>query len=191
MLLLVGLGNPGERYQNTRHNAGFLALDRIVDRHNFTPPRARFQGEVREGVIDGIKCLALKPMTFMNLSGQAVGEAMRFYKLAPADVLVIYDELDLAPGKIRMKTGGGHGGHNGLRDINAHIGDGYRRMRIGIGHPGHKELVTPYVLSNFAKTDQEWLDPLFDAIATEIGWAVKGDDARFATAVALHLNTKK
>lgn len=191
MQLIVGLGNPGDRYQNNRHNIGFMAVDRIGDDYGFGPARTRFQGEVREGVIAGEKCLLLKPQTFMNKSGQSVGEAIRFYKLEPDQILVIYDELDLAPGKIRMKLGGGHGGHNGIRDIHAHIGPHYRRLRIGVGHPGSKEQVTGHVLSNFAKADQSWLDPLLDAISSEIPWVIKGDEARFSTAVALKLGKDK
>lgn len=187
MYLIVGLGNPGDRYQNNRHNIGFMAVDHIADRYGFSAPRTRFQGIAREGTIAGEKCLILKPQTFMNKSGQSVGEAARFYKLEPDQILVIYDELDLAPGKIRMKLGGGHGGHNGIRDIHAHISPHYMRLRIGVGHPGSKEKVTGHVLSNFSKEDANWLNPLLDAISDEIPWVIKGDEARFTTAVALAL----
>lgn len=138
MLLIVGLGNPGSQYAHNRHNIGFMAVDAIHRRHGFSPWRRKFQAELADGTLEGEKVILLKPMTYMNESGRSVGEAVRFYKLAPCDVLVLHDELDLPPGKVRMKTGGGHGGHNGLRSITAHIGDGYRRMRLGIGHPGNK-----------------------------------------------------
>lgn len=187
MYLIVGLGNPGDRYQNNRHNIGFMAADHIADSYGFSAPRTRFQGITREGTIAGEKCLILKPQTYMNKSGQSVGEAARFYKLEPDQILVIYDELDLAPGKIRMKLGGGHGGHNGIRDIHAHISPHYIRMRIGVGHPGSKEQVTGHVLSNFSKEDKNWLDPLLKAISDELPWVIKGDEARFTTAVALAL----
>jgi len=187
MFLIVGLGNPGDRYHNNRHNIGFIAADHIADSYGFSAPRTRFQGITREGTIAGEKCLILKPQTFMNKSGQSVGEAARFYKLEPDQILVIYDEMDLAPGKIRMKLGGGHGGHNGIRDIHAHISPHYIRMRIGVGHPGSKEKVTSHVLSNFSKEDKNWLDPLLKAISDELPWVIKGEEARFTTAVALAL----
>ena len=173
MLLLVGLGNPGPRHADNRHNIGFMALDRLVERHGVSPWRKRFQGEMAEGRLTGkgsggaAKVLALKPMTFMNESGRSVGEAMRFYKLAPADVVVFHDELDLAAGKVKVKLGGGVAGHNGLRSIASHIGPDYRRVRLGIGHPGHKEKVLGHVLGDFAKADQDWLDRLLDAVAAE------------------------
>lgn len=185
MLLLVGLGNPGSRYAGNRHNVGFMAVDRIHDRHGFPAWRARRTAETAEATLAGDKVLLLKPQTYMNESGQAVGEAMRFYKLSPSDVVVIYDELDLPPGKFRMKAGGGHGGHNGLRSVNAHIGEGYRRLRIGIGHPGHKDAVVPYVLHDFAKAEADWLDPLLDAIADHADLLVSGKDASFANKVHL------
>jgi PTH1 family peptidyl-tRNA hydrolase len=168
MLLLVGLGNPGARHQRQRHNAGYMAVDEIVRRHSFGAWRKRFQGETSEGLLGGVRTVALKPMTFMNLSGQSVGEAARFLKLELDQIVVIHDELDLAPGKVRVKKGGGAGGHNGLRDIDAHLGRDYRRVRIGIGHPGHKDLVLTYVLQDFAKDEREgWLPKVIDAIATE------------------------
>ncbi len=164
MLLIVGLGNPGSRYAANRHNIGFMAVDEIVRRHCFSPWRQRFQGDVAEGRLDGEKTMALKPRTYMNESGRAVGEAMRFFKLRPEDVVVFHDELDLAPGKLRVKRGGGHAGHNGLRSIIAHIGPDFRRVRIGIGHPGDPARVTGYVLGDFAKSDREWSEPLLEAI---------------------------
>ena len=153
MQIFVGLGNPGGQYAGNRHNIGFMAVDRIAEAHGFGPWKSRFQGRVAEGRLGGDKLLLLKPDTFMNRSGQAVGEAMRFYKLAAEDVTVFHDELDLAPGKCRVKTGGGHAGHNGLRSIHGHIGEAYHRVRLGIGHPGRKELVSGYVLHDFAKAD--------------------------------------
>src|SRR6056297_3617388 len=155
MLLFAGLGNPGTKYAGNRHNIGFMALDRIAADHGFGPWKAKFQGEIAEGRLGGEKLLLLKPMTYMNLSGQSVGEAMRFYKLAPGDVTVFHDELDLAPGKVRVKTGGGHAGHNGLRSIHQHIGESYARVRLGIGHPGRKELVSHYVLQDFPKSERD------------------------------------
>ena len=183
MLLLVGLGNPGEKYKRHRHNVGFMAVDAIADACGFGPARAKFQGEIREGEIGGRKALVLKPKTYMNESGQSVGAAMRFYKLAPADVVVFHDELDLAAGKIKAKQSGGNAGHNGLRSIDEHIGNEFRRVRIGIGHPGDKTRVTGHVLGDFSKSDCDWLDPLLAAMAKSAGFLVEGD-ARFATAVA-------
>ncbi|MFN0025379.1 MAG: aminoacyl-tRNA hydrolase [Parvularculaceae bacterium] len=183
MLLLVGLGNPGETYQRHRHNVGFMAVDAIADAHRFGPARRKFQGELREGEIAGAKALTLKPLTFMNDSGQSVGAAMRFYKLAPADVIAFHDELDLGAGKIKAKIGGGLAGHNGLRSIADHIGPDFRRVRIGIGHPGDKARVTGHVLGDFAKADQIWLAPLLEAMAKAAPHLIDGD-ARFAGAVA-------
>lgn len=183
MLLLVGLGNPGEKYRRHRHNVGFMAVDRIADAFSFGPSRNKFQGELREGEIAGEKTLTLKPQTYMNDSGQSVGAAIRFYKLSPADVVVFHDELDLAAGKIKAKSGGGNAGHNGLRSIDDHIGNDFRRIRIGIGHPGDKARVTGHVLGDFAKADAEWLDPLLDALAKSAVFIAEGD-ARYATAVA-------
>jgi len=170
MLLIAGLGNPGPKYAHNRHNIGFMAADEIFRRHRFSNWQKKFQAEIADGVIDGEKVLLIKPQTFMNLSGQSVGEAMRFYKLTPADLVVIYDELDLNPGKLRIKTGGGSGGHNGIKSIDSHMqsfpgGQNYRRMRLGIGHPGAKELVHNYVLGDFAKADNEWLDTLLGAVS--------------------------
>jgi len=185
MRLFVGLGNPGTKYQGNRHNIGFMAVDRIAADHGFAPWRARFQGLASEGTLGGEKVVLLKPGTFMNLSGQSVGEAMRFYKLTPAEVTVFHDELDLAPGRCRTKTGGGHAGHNGLRSIHAHIGEAYDRVRLGIGHPGDKDRVAAYVLSDFAKADQDWLDDLLRGISDGAAALAAGDPQRFMNAVAL------
>jgi PTH1 family peptidyl-tRNA hydrolase len=190
MLLLVGLGNPGGKYDRHRHNVGFMAVDAIADAHRFGPARRKFQGELREGALAGEKAIALKPLTYMNDSGQSVGAAMRFYKLAPANVVVFHDELDLAAGKIKAKQGGGNAGHNGLRSIDDHIGPDFRRVRIGIGHPGDKTRVTGHVLGDFAKADRDWLDPLLAAMAKAAPFLVDGD-ARFATAVAQTLAPPK
>jgi len=191
MLLLVGLGNPGPEYAHNRHNIGFMAVDEIVRRHGFAPWRARFQGLIAEGRLGSEKVLALKPLTYMNRSGAAVGEAMRFYKVSPAETVVFHDELDLAAGKLRMKQGGGHAGHNGLRSIDAHIGSGYRRCRLGIGHPGDKELVLGWVLHDFAKADREWLEPLLAAIGEAGPLLTAGNDAAFASKIALLLQPPK
>lgn len=186
MLLLVGLGNPGPRYAANRHNIGFMAIDRIAARHRFGPWRSRFQGAVAEGVLGGVKTLLLKPATYMNESGRAVGEASRFLKIPIADVVVLHDELDLAPGKMRMKVGGGNAGHNGLRSITAHIGNDYRRVRLGIGHPGAKELVHGYVLSDFGKAEQQgWVAALTDAVADHAELVALNEDASFQNKVHL------
>lgn len=185
MQLLVGLGNPGTKYANNRHNIGFMALDQIARDHGFGPWKSKFQAELSEGRLGSEKVLLLKPQTFMNLSGQSVGEAMRFYKLTPEDVMVLHDELDLAPGKVRVKQGGGHAGHNGLRSIHAHIGADYGRVRLGIGHPGRKELVAGYVLRDFAKADQDWLDDVLRGISDGATHLAGGDGGKFMNAVAL------
>lgn len=185
MILFVGLGNPGGKYAANRHNIGFMALDRIASDHGFGPWKTKFQGEIAEGMLGSEKALLLKPQTFMNLSGQAVGEAMRFYKLTPAEVIVFHDELDLAPGKVRCKTAGGHAGHNGLRSIHQHIGADYHRVRLGIGHPGHKDKVAPYVLSDFAKAEQGWLDDVLRGVSDGAPDLAAGDPGRFMNAVAL------
>ena len=187
MLLIVGLGNPGRRYAGNRHNIGFMAADEIHRRHGFSAWRARFQGEISEGRLDGEKTVLLKPATFMNESGRSVGEAMRFFKLSPADLVVIYDELDLPPGKVRMKTGGGAGGHKGIRSLIAHIGADFRRMRLGIGHPGRKDLVNSYVLHDFAKSDRDWLDAVLAAIAGSAPPLAVGEDSTFMNKVHLGL----
>ena len=190
MKLFVGLGNPGAKYARNRHNVGYMAVDRIHDDHGFSPWRSKFRGQVSEGRLGGEKVILLKPETFMNLSGEAVGEAMRFYKLSPEDVVVFHDELDLAPGKVRVKKGGGHAGHNGLRSIHQHIGPDYTRVRIGIGHPGHKDLVARYVLHDFARADQEWLDDLLRGVSEGAPDLARGDGGRFMNAVALRMNPR-
>lgn len=187
MLLIAGLGNPGSQYATNRHNIGFMAADEIHRRHGFSPWTKKFHALIADGIIDGEKTILIKPQTFMNLSGQAVGEAMRFYKLALSDLIVIYDELDLPSGKVRVKMGGGSGGHNGIKSIDAHCGKDYRRVRVGIGHPGVKEMVTNHVLGNFAKADSEWVEPLLDAIAANAGLLAKKDDAGFMNRISLAL----
>lgn len=185
MLVIAGLGNPGTKYANNRHNVGFMAADAIVRRHSFSPWAKKFQALVCEGKLGGEKVLIVKPQTFMNNSGQSVGEALRFFKLGPESLVVLYDELDLAPGKVRVKTGGGAGGHNGIRSIDSHIGPDYRRVRIGIGHPGDKARVTGHVLGDFAKSDAEWLDPLLDAIADNAPLLAADDESGFMNRIAL------
>ncbi|MEX0956555.1 MAG: aminoacyl-tRNA hydrolase [Rhizobiaceae bacterium] len=185
MRIIAGLGNPGQKHQNQRHNVGFMAADAIARRHSFSPWSKKFQGLVAEGNLGGEKVLIIKPQTYMNLSGQAVGEAMRFYKLGLDDLIVLYDEIDLAAAKVRVKTGGGSGGHNGIRSLDAHCGAGYRRVRIGIGHPGVKELVHGHVLGDFAKADADWLEPLLDAVADAAPMLVAGDDNGFMNKVSL------
>lgn len=187
MKLFVGLGNPGAKYARNRHNIGFLALDRIAGDHGFAPWRGKFQGRVSEGRLGREKVILLKPETFMNLSGQSVGAAMRFYKLAPGDVTVFHDELDLAPGKCRVKTGGGHAGHNGLRSIHQHIGPEYQRVRLGIGHPGDKNRVAAYVLHDFAKADEAWLDDVLRGIGDGAVHLAEGEASKFMNAIALRV----
>lgn len=187
MKLIVGLGNPGAKYAHNRHNIGYLAVERIADDHGFGAWRSKFQGVISEGRVGSEKVILLKPETFMNLSGQSVGEAMRFHKLTPADVIVFQDEIDLAPGKVRVKTGGGHAGHNGLRSLHGHIGDGYHRVRLGVGHPGHKDAVPGYVLRDFPKADQGWLDDVLRGISDGVDQLVAGDSGRFLNAVALRV----
>jgi PTH1 family peptidyl-tRNA hydrolase len=183
--LFVGLGNPGPKYAGNRHNIGFMALDRIAADHGFSPWRKAFQGLVAEGRLGAEKVALLKPETFMNLSGQSVQAAVAFWKLPLADLTVFHDELDLAPGKLRLKQGGGHAGHNGLRSIHGHLGDDYARVRLGIGHPGHKDAVAAYVLHDFAKADQDWLDDLLRGISEGAPALAAGDGQRFMNAVAL------
>ncbi|TYB80569.1 aminoacyl-tRNA hydrolase [Maritimibacter fusiformis] len=187
MKLFVGLGNPGPKYAGNRHNIGYMAVDRIAVDHAFSPWRAKFQGVMCEGRLGREKVVLLKPETFMNLSGQSVGAAMRFFKLEPDDVTVFHDELDLAPGKVRLKQGGGHAGHNGLRSLHAHIGEGYHRVRLGIGHPGHKDRVSPYVLSDFAKADADWLDDLMRGISDGAPHLAEGDGPKFTNAIGLRM----
>lgn len=185
MRLVVGLGNPGPKHQNQRHNIGFMAADEIVRRHGLSAPRSRFQGDVSEGEVAGEKVLVLKPMTFMNESGRSVGEAVRFYKLAVENVFVIYDELDLAAAKMRVKQGGGNAGHNGLRSIDAHLGDtNYWRVRLGIGHPGDKARVTNHVLGDFSKADRQWVERELAAVATELPALLDGRTSDFMSRVA-------
>jgi PTH1 family peptidyl-tRNA hydrolase len=191
MLLLVGLGNPGPKYEQNRHNIGFMAADEIVRRHSFGAFKAKFQGLIAEGTLGSEKTLMLKPTTFMNESGRSVGEAMRFYKLEPSNVMVLHDELDLAFGKLRVKAGGGVAGHNGLRSIAQHIGPDFGRVRIGIGHPGSKERVHGHVLSDFSKTERDIAADLVDAIAEAAPLLAKGDDGAFMSKVALALNPPK
>lgn len=187
MLILAGLGNPGPKYEKNRHNIGFLAADAIARRWRFSPWRQRFQAHACEGAIetaDGpVRALLLKPQTFYNESGRAVGEAMRFFKRSPEDVIVFYDEIDLAPGRFRMKTGGGAAGNNGVRSITSQIGEDFRRARLGTGHPGDKELVHGHVLSDFHKADLVWVTPLLDAVADALPFAAGGDDERYQAEV--------
>jgi len=185
MKLFVGLGNPGAKYAGNRHNIGYMAVERIAEAHGFPPWRGKFQGAMTQGTLGREKVVLLKPETFMNLSGQSVGEAMRFFKLTPGDVTVFHDELDLAPGRLKLKQGGGHAGHNGLRSIHQHIGEAYARVRLGIGHPGHKDRVSGYVLSDFARADESWLDDLMRGIADGAPFLAAGDGAKFTNAVAL------
>ncbi len=191
MKLIAGLGNPGAKYARNRHNVGFMAVDRIAEDHGFSPWRQKFQGLVSEGRLGGEKVLLLKPQTYMNRSGQSVGEAMRYYKLAPAELIVIHDELDLAPGKLRLKQGGGHAGHNGLRSIHAHVGPDYRRVRIGIGHPGRKEMVARWVLQDFDRADADWLENLLAGISDGADALARGDGSRFSNAVAARMAPPK
>jgi peptidyl-tRNA hydrolase, PTH1 family len=184
VLIFVGLGNPGRQYQDNRHNIGFMAVDAIHDALTFGPWSRKFKAEISEGSIGAEKVLLIKPQTFMNLSGEAVGEAMRFYKLTPADITVFHDELDLPSGKVRVKTGGGNGGHNGLRSMDAHCGRDYRRVRLGIGHPGGKDLVHNHVLGDFAKADQTWLEPLLGDIARHAELLLVGDGSQFMNKLA-------
>lgn len=185
MKLFVGLGNPGAKYAGNRHNIGFMAVDRIAEDHGFSPWKKAFQGLASEGRLGGEKVVLLKPETFMNLSGQSVQAAMTWHKVTPADVVVLHDELDLVPGKARVKQGGGHAGHNGLRSIHGHIGEAYGRVRLGIGHPGHKDAVAGYVLRDFAKAEQGWLDDLLRGISDGAAFLAEGDGPRFMNAVAL------
>ena len=190
MKLFVGLGNPGEKYGANRHNIGFMAVDRIADRHGFGAWRKKFQGLVSEGEIAGERVTLLKPEIFMNESGRSVGEAQRFLKIPLPDVYVFHDELDLVPGKVKLKAGGGNAGHNGLRSISAHIENDYKRVRLGIGHPGSKDVVTHYVLNDFTKSEREGLNALLDAIAAAALHLAKGNDARFLSDVA-HWNEEE
>lgn len=185
MKLLVGLGNPGSQYARNRHNVGFHTIDEIQSRHGFTPWRDRFHGQVSTGSIVGQKIILLKPSTYMNDSGRSVGDAVRFFKIPIEEIVVFYDELDLVPGKVRIKAGGGAGGHNGIRSIDAHIGKEYQRVRIGIGHPGHKGLVSRYVLSDFSKADAIWLEPLLEDLADALPTLLNDGSANFMNKLAL------
>lgn len=191
MKLFVGLGNPGAEHARNRHNVGFMAVEAIADAHGFSPWRAKFQGEVAEGRLGPEKVLLLKPQTFMNLSGDSVQAAVAFYKLEPADVVVFHDELDLAPERVRIKTGGGHAGHNGLRSIAGHIGADFARVRLGIGHPGDKRLVTNYVLGDFARQEADWVEKLMKGVATGAPKLAAGDSAGFLAELGRHLPQPK
>jgi peptidyl-tRNA hydrolase, PTH1 family len=187
MWLFVGLGNPGAKYAGNRHNIGFMAVDRIAADHGFGPWKKAFKGLVADGRLGTERVLLLKPETFMNLSGESVQAAMAFHKVTPAQIVVFHDELDLAPGKMRVKQGGGHAGHNGLRSIHAHIGETYGRVRLGIGHPGHKDAVAGFVLHDFAKADQEWLDDLLRGLSDGAPFLAAGDGPKFSNAVGLRV----
>ena len=190
MLLFVGLGNPGAEHAGQRHNIGFMVVDAIARRHNLPPWRRKFQGVASEGLIGAQRVLLLLPGTYMNESGRAVGEAVNFLKIAQSDVVVFQDEVELPPGKVRVKTGGGIAGHNGLRSISAHIGNDYRRVRIGIGHPGVKDLVHRHVLGDFAKSEQAWVAALCDIVADNAPLLARGEDASFQTKVHLAMAAK-
>ena len=190
MRLFVGLGNPGSKYQGNRHNIGFMAVDEIARRHGFGPWRRRFQGETSEGTIGGERVILLKPTTYMNDSGQSVGEAATFFKIEMGDITVFHDEIELPPAKVRVKTGGGIAGHNGLRSISAHVGNEYRRVRLGVGHPGVKELVHIHVLNDFVKAERPWVEALCDIIAENAGLLATDKDATFANKVHLAMDAK-
>jgi PTH1 family peptidyl-tRNA hydrolase len=190
MQLFVGLGNPGSGHAGNRHNIGFMAVDAIAKRHGIVPWRRRFHGVSADGLLAGERIVLLLPGTYMNESGRAVGEAANFFKLGLRDIVVFHDEIDLAPGKVRVKTGGGSAGHNGLRSITAHIGNDYRRVRIGVGHPGVKELVQMHVLSDFAKSERDWVEALREIVADNAGLLAKGEDASFQNKVHLAMQAK-
>ena len=188
MYLFAGLGNPGTQYQSNRHNVGFMAADVMAAAHGFGPWKKKFQGALADGVIGGQKVLLLKPQTFMNESGRSVGEAVRFHNIPLQHVFVFYDELDLEPGKVRVKLGGGAAGHNGIRSISAHITPDFKRVRLGIGHPGDKNMVMPHVLGDFAKSDREWLVAMLDAVSDNAAQLIAGEDSKFQSAVHLKVN---
>jgi PTH1 family peptidyl-tRNA hydrolase len=190
MLLIVGLGNPGAGFAGNRHNIGFMVVDSIVQRHSIGPWRQAFQGLAAKGRLGAVPTVLLRPETFMNESGRAVAHAAKFYDLGPSDVVVFHDEIELPPGKVRVKTGGGNAGHNGLRSISSHIGNEYRRVRIGVGHPGAKELVHNHVLSNFAKSDREWVEALRVVIADNAALLANGEDATFQNKIHLAMQAK-
>lgn len=187
VIILAGQGNPGPKYSGNRHNIGFMVIDEIVARHEFGPWREKFASMISEGWIEAdgvrVKALAMKPLTFYNETGQALAKAARFYKIDAADLTLFHDEIDLAPGRARVKRGGGHSGNNGVRSAIAHLGADVRRVRLGVGHPGDKSRVMPYVLSDFSKADMVWLDPLIDACARALGYLAKGDDERYQTEI--------
>ncbi|MEK7819746.1 MAG: aminoacyl-tRNA hydrolase [Pseudomonadota bacterium] len=188
MRLIVGLGNPGPEYARNRHNVGFMAADAIVRRHRFSPWRAKFAGEIAEGELAGERVLVLKPMTYMNDSGSSAAAAARFFKVPVGDVIVLHDEIDLAPGKVRIKKGGGHAGHNGLRSIDDHMGSDFLRVRIGVGHPGDPDRVADYVLSDFSKAERdEWVETLIEALAEQSPLLLRGDESGFMSKIALAL----
>ena len=191
MKLIVGLGNPGAKYAGHRHNIGFMALDRIAADHGFGPWKSKHNGLVSEGRFGSDRAVLLKPETFMNNSGQSVNAAMRFYKLDPGDVVVLHDEIDLAPGKVKHKIGGGHAGHNGLRSIHAHIGADYGRVRLGVGHPGHKDRVPGFVLHDFAKADNDWLDDVLRGCSDGAPFLAAGDPAKFMNAVGMRVSPQR
>ncbi|PCI62440.1 MAG: aminoacyl-tRNA hydrolase [Kordiimonadales bacterium] len=191
MLLFVGLGNPGSKYENNRHNVGFMAVDEIVRRHNFLPEKKRWQALTSDGRLGPEKIIVIKPQTYMNESGRSIGEAMRFFKLSPADVIVFYDEIDLAFGKVKVKNGGGAAGHNGIRSITSHIGADFTRVRIGVGHPGDKSRVHNHVLGDFAKAEGADVEKMLDAIAKEVPHLADRDTPKFLTSLALHLSPQR
>ena len=185
MKLIVGLGNPGAKYARNRHNIGFMAVERMAADHGFGPWKSKFQGSLSEGRFGSARAVLLRPETFMNKSGDSIAAAMRFYKIEAEDVVVLHDELDLAPGKVKFKMGGGHAGHNGLRSVHAHLGADYGRVRLGIGHPGHKDRVAGYVLSDFAKAEGQWLDDVLRGVSDGAPYLAEGDSAKFMNAVSL------
>ncbi|AXI45491.1 aminoacyl-tRNA hydrolase [Sulfitobacter sp. SK012] len=187
MKLIVGLGNPGAKYARNRHNIGFMALDRIAEDHDFGPWKGKHQGSISEGRFGSDRAVLLKPETFMNNSGQSVQAALRFYKLEPEDLIVLHDEIDLAPGKVKFKIAGGHAGHNGLRSVHAHVGAEYGRVRLGVGHPGHKDRVPSYVLHDFAKADENWLDDVLRGVSDGAPYLAAGDGAKFMNAVSMRV----
>lgn len=185
MKLLVGLGNPGAEYEKTRHNIGFMAVDAIAHRHNFSAPKLKFRSELREGIIEGYKILIQKPMTYMNLSGAAVQEVCQFYKIPLNDIIIIHDELDLVFGKTKIKQGGGNGGHNGLKSLDNHLGNAYHRIRLGIGHPGDKDNVTAYVLGKFTAHELSHVDTWTERIAATIPLLISHGDQAFLNRLAI------
>ncbi len=191
MFVLAGLGNPGAGYAGHRHNMGFMAVDAIASLHRFAPWRKKFQGDMAEGEIAGTRILLLKPMTYMNLSGQSVAAALGFYKLEPAALVAFHDEIDILLGRVKVKVGGGHGGHNGIRDIMAHVGPDFRRVRLGVGHPGEKDLVHNHVLQDFAKAEREFAAKVVEAVAAETPRLIAGDDGGFMSRVAFLLAPPK